>query len=32
MVTLTFDTWEEFDKAIGSIVTLETEIAVTNSL
>jgi hypothetical protein len=32
MIVLTFDTWEEFDKAIASIVTLETEIAVTNSL
>lgn len=32
MITLTFETWEEFDQAIGSIVTLETEIAVTNSL
>ena len=27
MITLTFDTWEEFDKAIGSIVELETTIA-----
>ncbi len=32
MITLTFETWEEFDQAIASIVTLETEIAVTNSL
>ena len=23
MIELTFDTWEEFDRAIGSIVTLE---------
>ena len=27
MIELTFDTWEEFDKAIGSIVALETAIA-----
>ena len=27
MITLTFDTWEEFDQAIGAIVTLETAIA-----
>lgn len=27
MIVLTFDTWEEFDSAIASIVTLETEIA-----
>jgi len=27
MIELTFDTWEEFDRAIGSIVTLETAIA-----
>ena len=27
MIELTFETWEEFDKAIGSIVTLETAIA-----
>jgi hypothetical protein len=27
MITLTFDTWEEFDRAISSIVTLETAIA-----
>ena len=26
MITLTFETWEEFDKAIGSIVVLEQEI------
>lgn len=31
MLTLTFDTWEEFDEAIGSIVTLETEIATTTN-
>ena len=27
MITLTFETWEEFDSAIGAIVALETEIA-----
>lgn len=27
MVVLTFETWEEFDKAIDSIVTLEISIA-----
>jgi hypothetical protein len=27
MITLTFETWEEFDKAIAGIVTLETAIA-----
>lgn len=27
MLVLTFDTWEEFDNAIGSIVALESEIA-----
>lgn len=27
MIVLNFDTWEEFEQAIGSIVTLETEIA-----
>ena len=27
MITLTFDTWEEFDKAIAGIVELETSIA-----
>ncbi len=32
MIVITFETWEEFDQAIGSIVTLETEIAVTKSL
>ena len=26
MITLTFDTWEEFDKAIASIVVLEQEL------
>lgn len=26
MITLTFDTWEEFDKAISSIVVLEQEL------
>jgi hypothetical protein len=32
MITLTFDTWEEYDKAIAGIVTLATELAVTESL
>jgi hypothetical protein len=27
MITLTFETWEEFDKAISGIVILETELA-----
>jgi hypothetical protein len=27
MITLTFDTWEEFDEAIAGIVMLETELA-----
>ena len=27
MLILTFDTWEEFDNAIGGIVALESEIA-----
>lgn len=27
MIELTFDTWEEFDKAIAGIVSLETAIA-----
>jgi len=27
MITLTFDTWEEFDNAIAGIVVLEQEIA-----
>ena len=27
MITLTFETWEEFDKAIASIVVLEQELA-----
>ena len=31
MVTLTFETWEEFDKAIGSIVELEQELAKDNN-
>jgi hypothetical protein len=26
MITLTFNTWDEFDKAIGSIVELEQEL------
>ena len=26
MITLTFDTWEEFDKAIASVVVLEQEL------
>lgn len=26
MITLTFETWDEFDKAIGSIVVLEQEL------
>jgi hypothetical protein len=26
MITLTFETWEEFDKAIASIVVLEQEL------
>jgi hypothetical protein len=26
MITLTFETWEEFDKAIANIVVLETEL------
>lgn len=30
MVTLTFDTWEEFDKAIAGIATLE--ISLTNGV
>lgn len=30
MITLTFDTWEEFDKAIASIVVLEQELAKDN--
>ena len=27
MITLTFETWEEFDKAISGIVALETTLA-----
>jgi hypothetical protein len=27
MITLTFETWEEFDNAIAGITILETEIA-----
>jgi hypothetical protein len=27
MITLTFETWEEFDEAIAGIVSLETELA-----
>lgn len=27
MITLTFDTWEEFDQAISGIVKLETTIS-----
>ena len=27
MIVLNFDTWEEFDNAIGGIVALESEIA-----
>lgn len=30
MITLTFETWEEFDNAIASIVELETTIAERN--
>jgi hypothetical protein len=30
MITLTFETWEEFDKAIASIVVLEQELAKDN--
>ena len=30
MITLTFETWEEFDKAIAGIVVLETAIATTS--
>ncbi len=30
MITLTFDTWEEFDKAIANIVVLEQELAKDN--
>jgi hypothetical protein len=31
MITLTFETWEEFDSAIGGIVSIATEIAKENS-
>jgi len=31
MITLTFDTWEDFDKAISSITTLEIELAKDNN-
>ena len=27
MITLTFDTWEEFEQAIGQIATLENSLA-----
>jgi hypothetical protein len=27
MITLTFETWEEFDEAIGSIASLEMALA-----
>lgn len=27
MITLTFETWEDFDQAISGIVSLETELA-----
>jgi hypothetical protein len=27
MITLTFETWEEFDEAIAGIVIVETELA-----
>lgn len=27
MITLTFETWEEFDKAIGAIASLEMALA-----
>lgn len=27
MITLTFETWEDFDKAIAGIVSLESELA-----
>lgn len=27
LITLTFDTWEEFDQAISNITTLEIELA-----
>lgn len=30
MITLTFDTWEEFDEAIAGIAVLETAIAEVN--
>jgi hypothetical protein len=31
MITLTFETWDEFDKAIGSIVVLEQELTKDNN-
>jgi hypothetical protein len=31
MITLTFETWEEFDEAIAGIVSLTTEIAKENN-
>jgi hypothetical protein len=31
MITLTFETWEEFDNAISGIVSLATEIAKENN-
>lgn len=30
MITLTFETWEEFDNAIAGIVSLETTLAEVN--
>lgn len=30
MITLTFETWEEFDNAIAGIVSLETELTKEN--
>jgi len=31
MITLTFETWEEFDNAISGIVSIATEIAKENN-
>lgn len=31
MITLTFETWEEFDEAIAGIVALETELTKENN-
>jgi hypothetical protein len=31
MITLTFETWEEFDNAIAGIVSIATEIAKENN-